>query len=463
MNKKLTTLTFISLCASLLIGCADDPAAANSDDNTASGIIRQIAGTSAIGRAGRWSNNCVNEACARADANGNYLIATDVATSALMWSDIPEADGSSIRLYSRYRLDDAITTSLVNINPSTDAILDIWARASQGQSIDLCASDSVCASALMTSFTEATERTIIDQLDEFIGDAWPAGRNPFDDVYIVSSSDALDVMHDHLQFIVTDTELQVIDNNSEVLASTSIQNLTRDISLTNSALTLSQYNEARAIDPTIPSQNSITLSATIDPSQPTNAPTTVTVDASRSTSPIGDLTFSHDLSLTTGETIEFEGDIVSTSIEVSGNQIWVVTATDINGHTRTQGYVIQLLADDNSEPVFGGEGSCITPASAMTANIQNICEETQNGSELGQCDVLNSSSVTLSESPAPCAHEQQNGGDLLGICTMLANESRVFHYVNPLRLINIETFEDQQARVGKQCEDSFSGTWSTTP
>ena len=446
----------------VLFGCTKVNNGGSSVESTAD-IVRTIAGTSAIGRAGRWSNNCLNDACVRADSQGNFLLATPVSNSALMYSDIPEADGTNIRLYSRYRLDDGITTSLVNINPSTQAIMDIWSRSSQGLSIDLCAADATCTEALLSSFSESIEQTIIDQLDAFVGEAWPAGRNPFDDVYIANTTDALDDMHDHLQFVVTDADFIIFDNEGIELARTTINNLTRNVNLAASALSLSQYNDARTIEPTIPSQNTITLSATIDPNQPTLAPTEVTVDASRSSSLTGDLTFSHDLTLASGSTIEYEGANVTTTINESGDQIWVITATDPSGHTRTQGYVIQLLSGDNTEPVFGGEGSCITPLTALNANTQNICEEAQNGTQLGECDVLNSSSITLVESPAPCAHEQQNGGDLLGVCTILSNEIRLFQYINTERPNNTETFSEQQTRFNEQCVTILGGTWSATP
>jgi len=461
-NNLLTPHLFILALIAILAACTSDENGTN-DEEDADPIYRNIAGTSAIGRPGAWSNNCLGESCARAGAMGNYLIAAETAESALMWSDIPEGDGTTRRLYSRYRYDESLTSALVNINPSTHAILDIWSNYNQNTSINLCADNPICATALIASFSESIEDTITSQIDALLGDAWPAGRNPFEDIYIAEESDALDLMHDYLSFVVSSEDLTIFDNTGTELTSAPINQLVNSVSLSNIAVTNPQYVEAQQHEPEIPNENIIYLSFSINPSRPTTAPFNVTVNTSRSSSVnSGEITFEHNLTLASGFSYDFEGDIVSTVIEEGGNHIWVATATDSTGFTKSMGYVIQALSAEDDTPQFGGEGSCVTPA-PLTPNVQNLCEEVQNGSSLGDCDTISSPSITLVESPAPCASEVQNDGDLLGVCTIETSEVRIFHYENPVRLNLIETFEEKQARIGNQCSVNFLGEWSTTP
>lgn len=465
MNPKPTTISAL-LVALFLLSCAGDDDGNGQAESDAETVVRQIAGTAAIGRPASWSSNCLNEAtCARADDQGNFLLATEADHTSLMWSDVPLSDGNTQRVYSRYRWQEEITTTLVNINPSTHAVLDIWSVVSQGVSIDTCADTPACQSALMASLTESQEDTIIDQLDALLGEAWPAGRNPFEDIYTADPSvDALDDMHDHFLFVVNgdDQLFQVFNNDgNEPVTEVSLSSLTSPVSLAESTLTGDQYETALAIDPPPEAANPIELVLSVSPAQPTRVPYSVTLNAVNSSSPFGNLSFSHELTLPDGTTQQFNGDQVTSDFTQGGNHVWVVTAVDETGRSRTDGLVLTALTGDE-EPTFGGEGSCITPASSMTANTLNICEESQNGGQY-QCDTLSASSVTLIESPAPCPLQSQNEGDLLGLCTIITNEVRVLFYENPLRPNNAEDFTEKQARVADYCDDNFGGDWSVSP
>ncbi|EAR08259.1 hypothetical protein [Reinekea blandensis] len=459
------TLIFAFTLALFTVGCANDDDANGNNGENADSVLRQIAGNAAIGRPARWSNNCLDVACARADDLGNYLLTTEADGSSLMWSDVPIGPGEPQRLYSRYRWNDAITTSLVNINPSTHAVLDIWSNVSQGVSIDACAASASCQTALMASLTETQENAIIDQLDTLMGEAWPAGRNPFDDVYVADpNEDALDQMHDHFLFHVDGAagRFQVYDNEGEEpIIDVNLVSLTNGANLTDSVLSDTQFETALSMEPPAEPGNPIQLQINVSPGQPTQVPYQVIVDTIGSTSPNTPLSFSHELTLPDGTTQSLTGEEVITDLTQGGRHVWVVTATDDAGNQISDGVVLEALAGE-VEPTFGGEGSCVTPEATMTANSWNLCEEPQNGGEY-QCDTLSSSSITLTQSPAPCPQQTQNGGDLLGLCTILVNEVRVLFYENPLRPNNTETFADKQARVADYCVANFGGDWSTTP
>lgn len=450
-------LLALSACSSDDSNTAND--ATGDDDGT---VIRQIAGTSALGRAGSWSANCLEDTCVRADVDGNYLMATEVSSSTLMWTDIPQADGSTLSYYSRYRLVAEITTSLVNLNPSTDAILDVWSRQQQNQSIDSCALTSGCVNALLASFSEDVEELMVAQFAELLSVAWPEGRNPFSDIYTADATDELDVMHDYLQYVVTADELLIYDNNSAVLTRVDHARLVRPVSLDSEQLTSTAFAAAQTIDPPTPVDNAVSMVISVSPSQPTLAPAEVQVNASRSSSPNGELDFSHDLTLASGITEEFTGATVTTTISEAGNHSWVTTGSDVAGLSRTVGTVIQLLSSVDTEPTYGGNGSCLTPASAMDANTQNLCQEVENGSSL-QCDVTTSGSITLVSSPAPCAHQTQNDGNLIGVCQLLIEELRILYYENPLRLNTAESLTEKQARLADYCTGGLLGNWSLSP
>ncbi|MDB9894476.1 hypothetical protein OAC77_01795 [Reinekea forsetii] len=471
-SRYLTTLTVLMASIGVLLGCAQ-PAGSDTSgttDGTADATIyRQIAGTSALGRAGSWSSNCLGSdlasECARADSEGNYLLSTPAEQSQLMWSDIPESDGTSVRLYSRYRHQDGLTSALININPSTHAVLDIWSNSQQGQSLELCAEEATCIDALLAGFSAAVEQTIVAQLDELLGEAWPDGRDPFDDVYLADPDlDELDLMHDTLGFVVSSSDLSVIDNAGEILTQVSLGRLLQAVELADLTLTSAQISAAQALP--IPDSEIIVISLrmSVSPTLATEAPVDVLVsDRGSSSVAGGELTFSHDLTLANGASLSFSGADVVTTITAGGDHNWVVTATDINDFSITQGYVISVLNGSDGVATFGGAGSCLTPLTGLTANALNQCHEVQNGTALGSCDQLDSGSISLSDSPAPCAREVQNEGALFGVCTWVDSELRVFHYENPLRLNLVELFSEHQSRVATECISAAGNLWSVTP
>jgi hypothetical protein len=474
-SKSLTTLTIVPALLVMLLGCAQPAGTGTTDtaaaaDAAAAVVYRQIAGTSALGRAGSWSSNCLDSdgttECSRADVDGNYLLSMPVGQSQLMWSDIPESDGTTVRLYSRYRHEDGLTSALVNINPSTHAVLDIWSNYSQeGLSLELCAEDATCAAALLTGFTATVEQTIVAQLDELLGDAWPVGRDPFGDVYLADPTlDELDLMHDTLGFVVSSAGLSVIDNAGEVLTQVALSGLLRAADLTGLILTSAQI--VAAVDLPIPNPEKIVISLQLSvvPTLAKSAPVQVRVnDRGSSSEAGGELTFSHDLTLAGGTSLSFSGPDIETTITAGGDHNWVVTATDIDGFRITQGYVISVLNGSDGVPTYGGAGSCLTPLTGLTANALNQCHEEQNGTALGSCDQLDSGSVSLIKSPAPCAREVQHEGALFGVCTWVDSELRVFHYENPLRLNLAELFSERQSRVATECISAAGNLWSVTP
>lgn len=476
--KKLPAFFSLLTAMSLVLAaCSNNDGSGSGDDDSGSAEdnVRQIAGNSAVGAPGSWSDNCLNDGCSRADADGNYRLQVTATSSDLMHSDIPLNDGTELRLYSFYRHNDDLTSALVNMNPTTHALLDARSVYTQGQSISLCALSTSCRSAIVNDFSETVQQTMVSQLDGFLGNAYPAGRDPFTDIYVADSSDALDVMHDYLNFVIGEDIDNPDDNapyffvydndeDSEPLLQIPLGELmTYAVIEETDTLTDDQFDAAREIDPPGVAESQINLVITYSPNTGVETPpTTANVSLAGSYTPEPPLTYVHDVTLANGTSLQFTGETVETVIEDSGTHIWVVTATDTAGNVEIDGVEIRLLADDQDpDPQFGGDGSCYTP-SPLNANLMNICEETQDGSIYGVCDEVISQSVTVVFAAAPCAREEQNGGALIGVCTLIDVQRRIFQYVNPERPSN-ESFSEEQARVADQCINSLLGDWSETP
>ena len=115
---------------------------------------------------------------------------------------------------------------------------------------------------------------------------------------------------------------------------------------------------------------------------------------------------------------------------------------------------------------WGNEGSC--SVETLTANIENICIESLDGSLdslATQCtNTLNNlPNMPITSGNCPVSLPL-NGGNLLGWCDTveLSDEGnkgvRVFHYENPLRPTT-ETFAQKQTREAARCI-SRSGSWT---
>ncbi|MDN3650251.1 hypothetical protein QWZ13_15140 [Reinekea marina] len=473
MEKLLIKIAVKCAFVLLVAACASDDEGSGTNSDTEDAIeYQRISGTSALGRPGRWATNCLGTACAGSNSEGFYLLSAEVDAASLMFSDIPEADGTTIRLHGLYRHDAERSSSMVNFNPSTQAILDAYSQYSSATSIDECALEATCSQQLLTGFTTDVEETMISQLSTLMGAIWPENYNPFSDVYIADPNPAsptytaLDQMHDMFDFVVADGNWQVLDNNGDLISSVPLDLLMINNPNAITPLTDEQLTRAAALDvPPPPSGNPITLIYQTSPSlaaelQP---PASFAVDASRSRSlNPGDLLFSHELTDPEGFRVLFEGAGVSTTLEKPGNHVWLIRATDSAQATLVQGFVIRVAADENADPIFGGDGSCYTP-SPLSANQLNYCIETQNGGRLGACEPINSGSIVTQFSPAPCASEVQNDGALFGVCTIEASELRYFLYDNLNRPNNADSFQDKQQDTADLCRLFFQGDWSDNP
>ena len=472
MNKQILKLSVTLIAVLALFACSKDEESSTGTGAGAESSYQRISGTTALGRPGSWATNCLADACAGSNAEGFYLLSADTNSSALMSSDIPEADGSVVKLYSRYRHDAEVTSSLVNFNPSTHAILSAWSYLNRQESLTDCAVDSTCSTALISNFTSDIEATIVSQVAAIMGPMWPEDRSPFSDVYIADPDptsqtyDALDRLHDYFTFEVTENHWLVLDNEGYELSRTPLEALL--INNTSSVVPLTDAQIEDAVELAVappPAGNPITLVYSTSPSTANliDSPVLFEVDASNSRSlNAGELTITHEVTDPNGFREIYTGSVASTTLDIAGNYIWLIRVVDATNHSLVRGFVIPIAATEGAEPVFGGEGSCFTPA-PLSKNNLNLCIETQNGGSLGVCKPTNTSAVHTQFSPAPCAEEVQNDGALFGACTIVSSEVRIFFYDNPERPNNADSFDQKQQDTAILCTTWFEGEWSNTP
>lgn len=462
MPQYLTlTLTVALLCLALsACSQSDDDGQGRSGSTTQ---LYRLTGTVAIGRPGAWAEVCIETDCSRANQEGVYRLLSERQHSALMHAAIENADQSVTELTGLYRHEPEQTVALVNINPTTDALLDSWSQYQLGQTLDVCTTNAGCRNDLISRFTPDRQQAAQQQLQTWLAPEWQTARNPFSDPYIADPGlDWLDDLHDHVQLEATPSGLNALDNEGDILDTLDYATLFDEnaalIAIGDDALTA-----AFEIPPAVPaSNNPITIDYQAIPSSPFTAPVDWQVDVSGTRSNFqGALSFQHTLVGPTGRVTIGSGALFAASLADPGPYTWVVVATDSEGNQATDGLALQASASDViSQPSFGAEGSCGT--SPLTANASNICISTVDGGSLGACEASDSGSTQTQYSPAPCSPVSQQGGVFLGTCTSLLNQVRVYHYDNPQRNTG-ETLTEQRTRLRNQCVNDLGRDWSAEP
>lgn len=453
------TVTLLSLA---LAACSQPGDDGQGHPGSASQLYR-LTGTVALGRPGAWAEVCIENDCSRANREGVYRLLSERQRSALMQAATENADQSVTELTGLYRHEPGQTVALVNLNPTTDALLDSWSQYQLGQPLDVCAANAGCRNNLISGFTPDRQQAAQQQLQSWLAPEWQTARNPFSDPYIADPSlDWLDDLHDHVQFAATPTGLNALDNEGDILDTLAYATL-----FDENASLIAIGDEALAtafeIPPPVPtSNNPITIDYQAIPSSPFAVPLDWQVDVSGTRSDIqGELSFQHTLVGPTGRVTTGRGALFAPSLADPGPYTWVVVATDSDGNQATDGLALQASASDLiSQPSFGAEGSCST--SPLTANASNICISTVDGGSLGACEANDSGSTQTQYSPAPCSPVSQQGGVFLGTCTSVLNQVRVYHYDNPQRNTG-ETLTEQRTRLRNQCVNDRGRDWSAEP
>lgn len=449
----------LAILTATLCACSQNDAGNGSGNATE---LYNLAGTVAVGRPGQWANICVGSDCTRANNVGNYRLSLPLTESTLVYADVPEVDGKITRLTSLYRHSAAINNAIVNLNPTTTALLEAWSQYRLGQTLDDCLDATLlpgCEPSLINSFSSGTQEHANERLGNWLGNAWSSNppRDPFTDLYLADPQlDWLDDLHDHLHFTARAATLEVTANNGDLIGSLPYPFLFG----TSAAAPLNSKVIDAAMNQPVPvvdeDDNLIVMDLDVSPGATFNAPRTIRLDASgsysQSTLAGNTLSFVQELVDPDGNVRRFTSDNLTAAINRPGPHTWVVTVTDDAGNLNTEGLVLQVSsADPTVNPSFGAAGSCPTDPATINVNSINFCEESLDGSKIyGTCEPVPSGSYKSISSPARCSTTSQNGGALLGVCTELPIELRVFFYVNPYRDTG-ESFAQQRSRRQEEC------------
>lgn len=466
----MVTHTPLLRLAALACLVAASSACSQDDSGSGSGEARlyHLAGTVALGRPGQWANVCIDDNCTRANNAGNYRLSLPLTQSRLVQADVPEKDGKITRLTSLYRHSADISNVILNLNPTTTTLLEAWARFRQGQTLENCINNQPgCETSLISSFTSTVQTQSSNRLGAWLGNAWSLPRDPFNDLYLADPKlDWLDDLHDHLHFTTTAAALEMTDNNGDLIGSLPYIYLFG--SNATAPLDADDIEDAMSLAVPKPSgTNLIVIRQDISPGAKFDAPRTIRLDASDSYSNAivsgNTLTYLQELVDPDGNVQRFSDSNLTTEVSRPGPYSWVVTVTDDAGNLNTQGLILQVGSQDPlANPSFGAAGSCPTDPAKMNINSVNFCEESLDGSDVyGTCEPVTSGPSQSIHSPARCSTTSQNGGALLGVCTELPIELRVFYYLNP-RSDSGESFETQRSRLRQKCLE-YGMSWSNQP
>lgn len=461
----MATFPFL-LRSAILVALAAALSACSEDGNGSGGSDAQqyhLAGTVALGRPGQWANVCINSDCTRANNAGNYRLTLPLTQSQLVRAAVPEKDGKLTWLTSLYRHTSGTTDAMVNLNPTTTALLDAWSRFNLGQTLDNCLLSTTCTPALISSFSAGVQANASERLGHFLANAWKADRDPFNDLYLADPTfDWLDDLHDHFHYEPNAATLDVLDVQDNPVGSVSYVDLFGNGYPTPLAKAVT--DSALALNVPSPSgTNLIVMHLDVSPGASFTAPRSIRLDASDTYSTAGNsLTFVQELVAPNGSVQRFSESNLLAPVSRAGPHSWVVTVTDDVGNRNTLGLILQASSlDPLADPTFGAAGTCPTDPGKIDQNSINLCEEPLDGGIYGSCvPVLTGATKTIA-SPARCSSVEQNGGALLGVCTELDIELRVFYYVNPLKNSG-ESFTAQRNRLANDCS-SAGKRWTNQP
>lgn len=445
-----------------------------------------LLGTAATGAPLAWVSLCAQDVaegeldplCTTTDDVGDYQMLGLFHQSGLLETSFTHpATGQDQLLYSLYDLTDAGTAARANINPTTDIITRAYLAQTQWSTPADCFDSQNCVGHLDDGLNTDRLELIKQNLETLLGPAWPqGGYAPITDRYIADPSrDELDKMHDEIRFeINTDP-----DSGQEVLQLHSHDNGFNCIDQVLTALPLSQLSSSSPPeDDVILTEEDYEMSVQNCRPFATDMPYEIDIDVDPSD---GSAPLSVDVAITvlgTTETVSLSAELINPRGQVA--QRWTtseraLTLTDPGRHRVSvravaggvesrNGAIIEVdgLADRLELATWGQTGSCF-PDSTQLNNFENFCLEKLDGSIASPGpDSMNCSSLTerpeLTYGVGICSEQEQYGGQLLGICRRLSDETRLFYYRNEHPNRASESAQQQHDRNRGQCQ-ADGGDW----
>ncbi len=427
-----------------------------------------------------------NPLCTATDSDAGYRMLGLFSRSGLLESQFTDRFGRERQLFGLYDLTNGMgaTDSRANINPLASLISHAYVHSEADQSADDCFNGDAaqaCAEALDGGLDQSVIDRILANLEDWIAPVWPedATSSVLADDYstTVSSNPWLD-LHRRIDLTVRYDEptdrmiaeaytLPVTETCEDTLVATvPIAELTL-LRLPQTADLLTDAEAANSVaDCTVTNAGSESDYIEIIASPPAGtAPLTtrVTINAEANGE---SLPFSAQLLNPRGQLLDAwtttENDLV---LENIGTYRIAVDAV-LGERSVTGGLAIPVSAASgrDSPLTWGLAGSCRTPDNQnQLINLRNICLEKADGTVAApptgssQCDAL-TERPELNYSQGVCSQSEQYDEPLLGVCAQPDNDTRIFHYRDP---VTSETGQQQHDRLENQCTGTFGGTWDS--
>ncbi|BCE00857.1 hypothetical protein [Marinicellulosiphila megalodicopiae] len=459
-SRFLFLITYITLYALVITACSTQTEPPIDETGL---INHQLSGNTAIGIAAQYASLCTLQAqpiCTRANRNGDYIL-NDVDTNqGWLESIYVNSIGEITTLHSAYFLAESIFDGIVNINPTTDIISQIWLASDQNIDLNTCI-DTQCFTTTQTLLDETTFNLIEINLAEVLRPFWPvsSGSIRIDNYLADPFSNPLDLMHELINYDLdfTNSLLFIRDNNQNLLAQIPLEELINeefdaqafDIVLEAEMQNASNYPRASPSGSEV-----INITLEINPSVNGSAPFTYEIDTSQTstTLPSVTLSFEHfiiapDANITTWTDTNHSG-----TLRLGGIYDVIVEVTASTGERSIRGAIITLDRDENTPATYGNTGSC-RPES-ITKNDLNLCIELLDGAEIKNCDE-NDTYIHVNNR---CSQTTQLNGAYIGQCAIVDTQVRRTHYQNPLKF-SAESTAEQISRLSQVCEADF-GIWT---
>ncbi|MCJ8314365.1 MAG: hypothetical protein HRU38_19620 [Saccharospirillaceae bacterium] len=457
-----TLVAFLIYSSCLFISSCAEPVTPPIDEGVIE-ILHQLNGNVAVGVAAQYSEVCTFHAtkiCTRANSSGDYVLSQVTGNQGWLEANYINPIGELTTLHSAYFINDEVNDAIVNINPSTDIISQIWLAHTQLIDIETCLLED-CLTSTNSLITQNIFEVIETNLSTILSPFWPEslGSIRTSDYIADPVANELDLMHELINYVldVENGNLEIRDNNNNLIAQNSIADLT---SLDIDPLEFNDVVLESEMQASLPFRRAavsgfpaINIALIINPSTVGQAPFDYEINTSGtySTLPNAVLSFEHIIIAPDSSITLWSENIHTGTLIIGGTHEVIVEVTADTGEQAIMGASIDLDRDEDTPATYGSSGSC--RPDILDNNSLNICIELLDGGQLKNCDE-NDEFIEVNNR---CSQSSQLEGTFIGNCELVDNQLNRNHYQNPLRFSN-ETLAQQQSRLQTVCEADF-GIW----
>ncbi|MFC3852525.1 hypothetical protein ACFOSD_00490 [Salinispirillum marinum] len=474
--------TLISLLCLFLVACGDDNNASGSSASERDArLTRPLGDQTILGRAAYddplpWAPIYAQDMidgeldlllATAANEVGRFRLLGLFNEQGLIYTAPAEPEG--VELYSFYRMGITGTSGRVNINPITDAVVRAYLWQDRDTSPEACFYDESCAEALASDLDSELIEFITDGLSGFLGDAWrmPDTYNPFTTEHLETDTLSATLSATRFRYsTVTNDEDEIIARFIHVCSTfLGSREYTANLLELTEGYTRPADAEFESCTITSPPGMPFEVDVTATPNNgdvPLDTDITIALSGEAVTA-AESVVFEAALLNPRGQPVAF-WDTTTQSFTLSNvGQYRVNVVATADGVVAQGGVDINVtgVAPDFSLATWGDSGSWRVPRLINTSSI-NKCAELLDGSRLQWPYDMEDPDVIYDETGI-CSRTEQLEGTLIGWCSDLELETRLYFYRHPTQSALNESLAAQQARERGRCETSESQAWTNAP